>query len=166
MEDRETADQVDEDKESRRCLTDQDETIYDNGEDDDLDSRIDENDDGTSLKIDCGNLCGPGEQICQQGEFSTCTAPKGTEELCDMEDNDCDGLVDEGISQTYYVDRDNDGFGSNDITSAVVSCMGNPSTSGANAVSYVVSNQDCFQQMILMRKSVSNGLGRDATYNS
>jgi hypothetical protein len=117
-----------------------------NGEDDDLDSRIDENDDGTALKIDCGNLCGPGEQICQQGEFSPCTAPKGSEELCDMQDNDCDGLVDEGISQTYYADRDRDGFGSNDIMSAVISCMGNPSESGSDAVPYVVSNQDCNDQ--------------------
>ena len=32
-------------------------------------------------------------------------------ESCDGTDNDCDGAVDEGVVPTWYVDRDNDGFG-------------------------------------------------------
>jgi hypothetical protein len=36
----------------------------------------------------------------------------GATEICDSEDNDCDGSTDEGLNfTTYYTDADNDGFG-------------------------------------------------------
>ena len=36
----------------------------------------------------------------------------GQAEVCDDLDNNCDGVVDEGLLQTYYTDRDGDGHGS------------------------------------------------------
>ena len=35
-------------------------------------------------------------------------------EVCDEQDNDCDGTVDEGVKTTYYEDQDGDGYGSDD----------------------------------------------------
>ena len=43
-------------------------------------------------------------------------------ERCDGDDNNCNGLVDEGLpAQTYYRDRDMDLFG--DVTTATISCQ-------------------------------------------
>ena len=35
-------------------------------------------------------------------------------EICDDVDNNCDGTIDEGVLNTYYVDQDGDGFGDAD----------------------------------------------------
>ncbi len=46
------------------------------------------------------------------------TVHPGAEETCNGRDDDCDRRIDEGLpTQTYYIDLDRDGYGSNDLIS-------------------------------------------------
>ncbi len=52
-----------------------------------------------------GSACGTDCDDLSRGSFP------GATEVCNGRDDDCDGLSDEGVTLTFYVDADEDGFG-------------------------------------------------------
>ncbi|MFW5740367.1 MAG: MopE-related protein [Myxococcota bacterium] len=67
------------------------------GYDNDCDGTADEDDAGDPLKQDCSNDCGLGTEVCANGQWTSCTAPQPSDEVCDGVDNDCDDEIDEGF---------------------------------------------------------------------
>jgi len=68
-------------------------------------------DDGSGGIVMTG-ACAAGEQLCTAGLWSTCVgAISPATEVCNGVDDDCDGLVDEGVKTPFYRDADGDGFG-------------------------------------------------------
>ena len=63
-----------------------------NNYDDDCDGQTDED-----LIQPCNSACGAGYELCDNGNWISCTAPAENDEVCDGLDNDCDGQIDEGL---------------------------------------------------------------------
>ena len=81
--------------------------------------------------------CRKGLQVCVDGTFEAdCRfAVNALPEVCNAVDDDCDGLVDDGVTQTFYRDLDGDGFGSNAPGASQSACI-KPS-------GFVSTNTDC-----------------------
>ncbi len=57
----------------------------------------------------------------------------GNTEVCDGQDNNCDGVIDEGVQNTYYADTDSDGFGD----------PGNSTMACTAPAGFITDNTDC-----------------------
>jgi hypothetical protein len=61
------------------------------------------------------------------------TVNPGRKEVCDYKDNNCNGLIDEGVTTTYYRDADGDGYG--DPKNTIAGC--------AQPNGFILAGADC-----------------------
>lgn len=70
--------------------------------------------DGYGLALIASEACGvPSGYAAMSGDCDETDSAihPGAEDVCDGEDNDCSGGVDEGLGEVFYADTDGDGFG-------------------------------------------------------
>jgi MYXO-CTERM domain-containing protein len=72
-----------------------------NGADDDCDGAVDEGLDQGCQNTNTEGTC-TGVEICSSGSWQTCTAAIPAAETCNNIDDDCDGAVDEGVTDVCY----------------------------------------------------------------
>ena len=125
--------------------------------DNDCDERIDEDCadciDGSSRA--CFTMCGQGEELCQNGEFTACNAPLPSEEVCgDQIDNDCDQNTDEGCPSCMPSPESCDGL-DNDCdrqvdegTIANEACLATRANCGGQVPGFIICDSSGAQRCI------------------
>ena len=88
--------------------------------------------DATTTSLSCSAPAGYVSGSTDCDDSSAATHP-GAAEVCDGEDNDCDGTIDEGVTTVYYADTDGDGYGN--AASTVSDCSA--------PAGYVSGSTDC-----------------------
>jgi hypothetical protein len=113
-----------------------------NGIDDDCDGGLPptETDDDGDGRVECDGDCLDVEPAIFGAALSYPTNGPANTEVCDLLDNDCDGLVDENGPNIFYRDADGDGFG--DPTQLGNGCTAPPGFSA--------DNTDCNDQSLFI----------------
>ena len=109
---------------------------------------IDSDEDGygsESVVLSCTQPIGTADNDDDCNDLSAVAFP-GNEESCDYFDNDCDGEVDDGVSTSYYIDSDGDGFGDKD---------GTPTSGCYPPEGYVFNNNDCDDDSVISYPSAT-----------
>ncbi|MDP4717108.1 MAG: putative metal-binding motif-containing protein, partial [Flavobacteriales bacterium] len=70
---------------------------------------------GNSTMLACSQPFGYSSNGIDCNDNSAVAYP-GANELCNLQDDDCDLLIDENATSTFYLDMDSDGFGNIDVT--------------------------------------------------
>jgi len=109
-----------------------------NNKDDNCDGTIDE---GCACvsgnQQQCGSdvgECSKGNQTCVNGAWGSCTGSvEPATETCNGKDDNCNGVVDEGVKLTFYKDSDGDSYGN--LTETAQACTA--------PAGYVANSGDC-----------------------
>ncbi|MBK9644286.1 MAG: putative metal-binding motif-containing protein [Deltaproteobacteria bacterium] len=116
--------------------------IHPNAEETDCADPTDYNCDGSTGFADADNDGWPACQDCDDGDAGE--NPDAVE-ICDESDDDCDGLVDEDVTTTFWADTDADSYG--DLDFPVESC--------ALPDGYAVNSEDCDDSDALVNPGIT-----------
>ncbi|MBK9645794.1 MAG: hypothetical protein IPO67_11695 [Deltaproteobacteria bacterium] len=75
---------------------------------------------------------GDGFAACEECDDGDVSVNPNAEEICDERDNNCDGATDEGVTSTFYQDRDADGYGDDDFPAEACAAPEGYTTVGAD----------------------------------